>query len=206
MEPSICIHKHLFLSLLCPPLLCWGTAAPHRGCTDHHSLRRAPGPQQTHEQQALQVESPRWSRTAVGVRLQRRPGAPLQRLHCPPPATSTTVTYSAWRCYPNTTWRTRARETCVLLTSSAGSSRTRRPDMSTAACRPRLRALAALLPMNSTLVHGGTSALAHLLKTTPRREGRRVGVGESERTQTRAPPQQCHQARLLPPPQARRCS
>ena len=121
------------------------------------------------------MESPRWSRTAVGVRLQRRPGAPLQRLHCPPPATSTTVTYSAWRCYPNTTWRTRARETCVLLTSSAGSSRTRRPDMSTAACRPRPRALAALLPMNSTLVHGGTSALAHLLKTTPRREGRRVG-------------------------------
>jgi hypothetical protein len=33
-----------------------------------------------------------------------------------------------------------------------------------------------------------------------------VGVGESERTQTRAPPQQGHQARLLPPPQARSCS
>eukprot|EP01047_Picozoa_sp_COSAG01_P077941 COSAG01_NODE_14221_length_1481_cov_4.073082_1_plen_31_part_10 len=31
-----------------------------------------------------------------------------------------------------------------------------------------------------------------------------MGVGESERTQTRAPPQQGHQARLLPPPQARR--
>ena len=41
---------------------------------------------------------------------------------------------------------------------------------------------------------------------TPRKEGRRVGVGESERTQTRAPPQQGHQARLLPPPQARSCS
>eukprot|EP01047_Picozoa_sp_COSAG01_P035588 COSAG01_NODE_2741_length_7157_cov_10.590677_6_plen_141_part_00 len=50
----------------------------------------------------------------------------------------------------------------------------------------------------------GGQGVSTLLKTTPRREGRRVGVGESERTQTRAPPQQCHQVRLLPPPQARR--
>eukprot|EP01049_Picozoa_sp_SAG25_P009039 SAG25_NODE_862_length_5023_cov_2.854010_8_plen_69_part_01 len=34
------------------------------------------------------------------------------------------------------------------------------------------------------------SSSVTLLKTTPRKEGRRVGVGESERTQTRAPPQQ----------------
>jgi hypothetical protein len=40
----------------------------------------------------------------------------------------------------------------------------------------------------------------------PMQEGRRVGVGENERTQTRAPLQQGHQARLLLPPQARSCS
>ena len=127
----------------------------------------------------------------------------LHRWHC---ATSTTVTYSAWRCYLNTTWRTRARETCVLLTSSAGSSRTRRPGMSTAACRPRPRALAALLPMNSTLVHEGILAGCAPPQNDPTKGRARVGVGESERTRTRAPPQQSHYARLLPPPQARSCS
>ena len=58
-----------------------------------------------------------------------------------------------------------------------------------------------LLPLR-----GGKPALRTGARTTPRKERRRVGVGESERTQTRAPPQQGHQARLLPPLQARRCS
>ena len=54
-------------------------------------------------------------------------------------------------------------------------------------CRPRPRALAALLLMNSTLVHEGILAGCTPPQNDPTKGRARVGVGESERTRTRAP-------------------
>jgi hypothetical protein len=54
--------------------------------------------------------------------------------------------------------------------------------MWTAVSRPRTRALAAPVLLLLLPLRGGKPALRTSARTTPRREGRRVGVGGSERT------------------------
>jgi hypothetical protein len=101
---------------------------------------------------------------------------------------------------------TRAGRTTVVVICPSGNSGAFLQTTSSSGCCAPVRCCSAAEPRLPLPLREGGQGVSTLLKTTPRREGRRVGVGESERTQTRAPPQQGHQARLLPPPQARRCS
>ena len=101
---------------------------------------------------------------------------------------------------------TRAGRTTVVVICPSGNSGAFLQTTSSSGCCAPVRCGSAAEPRLPLPLREGGQGVSTLLKTTPRKEGRRVGVGESERTQTRAPPQQGHQARLLPPPQARRCS